>query len=137
MARRATSTESPNSNIFGNRFCVEGADTGVRSIFKLLSRSLRLSCSSGVLGFTAIPIVFHLFLSKVQRLEVLTTVFYEARRASTILNREARIDGSSDPRKPIPAPKIKADSIKSGVTRKLNAISLKFVKFAVPVETKF
>src|SRR5258705_9595462 len=63
--------------------------------------------------------------------------FYDERRASTILNREARIDGSNEPSKPILIPKINAHNIKSGVTRKLKAISLKVVKFAVPVETKF
>ena len=36
----------------------------------------------------------------------------------------------------MPTPKIKAHSINSGVTRKLKAISLKLVKFAVPVETE-
>jgi len=37
----------------------------------------------------------------------------------------------------MPIPKIKPDSIKSGVTRKLNAISLKVVKCRGAVETKF
>ena len=63
--------------------------------------------------------------------------FYDERSASTILNLDARIDGSNEPSRPIPIPKINAHNIKSGVTRKLKAISLKVVKFAVPVEIKF
>src|SRR6476660_7536074 len=60
-----------------------------------------------------------------------------ARKASTILNRDARIDGNNEPTKPITAPKISADNIRSGVTLKLKAISLKVAQFEVPVETKF
>jgi hypothetical protein len=60
-----------------------------------------------------------------------------ARKASTILNRDARIDGNNEPTKPITAPKMSADNIRSGVTLKLKAISLKVAQFEVPVETKF
>src|SRR5207253_7597715 len=49
--------------------------------------------------------------------------FHAARSASTILKRAARIEGSSEPMKPIIEPKIKAANISRGVTRKLNAIS--------------
>jgi hypothetical protein len=55
-----------------------------------------------------------------------------ARNASTILNRDARIDGKSEPTKPITAPNVNAHSIKSGVTRKLKAISLNVTQFDVP-----
>ena len=60
-----------------------------------------------------------------------------ARSASTILKRDARIDGNNDPTNPITPPKNNAQSIKSNVTRKLNAISLNVTQFDVPVETKF
>src|SRR5215211_5032855 len=62
---------------------------------------------------------------------------YYARKASTILNRDARIDGNRDPINPITAPKISAKIIKSAVTLKLKAISLNVTQFEVPVETKF
>lgn len=60
-----------------------------------------------------------------------------ARNASTIRNLDARIEGNRDPTNPITAPKINAEIIKSGVTRKLKAISLNVTQFDVPVETKF
>ena len=47
------------------------------------------------------------------------------------------MDGKSEPMKPIIAPKMSAEIIRSGVTRKLNAISLKVAQFEVPVDTKF
>jgi hypothetical protein len=53
------------------------------------------------------------------------------------LNRDARIEGNNDPMKPMIAPKISADNIKSGVTLKLKAISLNVTQFEVPVDTKF
>src|ERR1044071_10424557 len=57
--------------------------------------------------------------------------------ASTVLKRDARIDGNNDPTNPITPPNINAKIIKSNVTRKLNAISLNVTQFDVPVETKF
>src|ERR1051325_3809740 len=60
-----------------------------------------------------------------------------ARNASTILNRDARIDGKSEPTQPITAPNANAQTIKSSVTLKLKAISLNVTQFEVPVETKF
>ena len=47
------------------------------------------------------------------------------------------MDGKREPMNPMIAPKIRAEIIKSNVTRKLNAISLNVTQFDVPVETKF
>ena len=64
-------------------------------------------------------------------------IINHARNASTILKREARIDGNNDPTSPIMPPKANANIIRSNVTLKLNAISLNVTQFEVPVETKF
>src|SRR6185503_18751403 len=122
----------PSSKSFGARLPAAGDGAGPRSIFKLRSRLFRSSFDFVLVAikpFSTDYADFFIFLCNLWMSYALN--------ASTILKREARIDGNNDPINPITPPKSSADSIKSYVTRKLNAISLNVTQFDVPVETKF
>src|SRR5581483_6652320 len=101
--------ETSKNSFFGAFLLGPLTGTGARSIFRLFNRSSR-DFSSALINYDL--------------------------NASTILNLAACTDGSTDPKNPTAIPNTNAMAISQGVTRKLNATSLKVVLFDVPAETK-